>query len=520
MQTPAAQTRSIWSSKLGFLLAAIGSAVGLGNIWRFSYMVHQHGGGAFLVPYLVALAIAGISLMILEYALGHREKGSPPLACARVAKRWERFGWWMPTAALFGIMLYYAVIIGWCFNYLTFSFNLSWGADPETFFFKDFLRLSDSPFELGGVRLPILLSTGLVWLLCWFICYREIHHGIEKACMIFMPLLFVMTLILVAWSVNLEGARSAIVDIYLKPDWSKINVFGPAGAEAWKVWMAAFGQIFFTLSLGFGIMITYASYLPRKTDIIGNALWTAVINCAYSILAGFAVFGVVGFMAQQSGVAVDEVIKSGPQLAFVVYPKAISQLPFGQQAFGVIFFAVLIVAGLSSGISLIEAFTCSICDKFAWSRRRTVNLLCSLGLLGSLIFTTRAGLLILDIADHFITNYGLVVAGICECVLVAWVLKSRRIRTHIKRVSGRRLWKIWDIAVGYIVPLLLAAIVSQSLLGELRAAYGGYSVPAVLLYGVGWLAATLLAAVLLAACKWEESRRQHLHRPEDEHLLT
>lgn len=512
--------RSLWSSKLGFLLAAIGSAVGLGNIWRFSYIVHQHGGGAFLVPYLVALAVAGISLMILEYSLGHREKGAPPLSFARIGDRWEWFGWWMPTAALFGIMLYYAVVIGWCINYFIFSFDLSWGSNPETFFFQQFLQISDSPFQFGGFRLPIVGATFLVWFLCWFICYREIQHGIEKACMVFMPLLFVLTLILVGWSVQLEGAGDAIKNLYLNPDWSKINIFDFENSGARKVWIAAFGQIFFTLSLGFGIMITYASYLPRKTDIIGNALWTTVLNCFYSIIAGLAVFGIVGFMAAQQGVSVDEVIKSGPQLAFVVYPEAISQLPFAQRTFGVIFFGVLIVAGLSSGISLIEAFTCSISDKFAWSRKKAVTVLCSLGFLGSIVFTTRAGLLILDIADHFITNYGLVVAGIIECLLVAWVLKSRRIRVHIKRSSGRKLWRIWDISVGYLTPAILAVIVVQGLLDEITAAYGGYSLSAVWTYGAGWLAATVVVSILLARRKWDKQRRKQLHQPEDERLLT
>ncbi len=521
------EKRSLWGSKLGFLLAAVGSAVGLGNIWRFSYMAYEHGGGAFLVPYLVALVVAGIPLMILEYSLGHREKGAPPLAFARIGKHWEWLGWWMPTAALFGIMLYYSVIIGWCINYFGFSFNLAWGADPETFFFKDFLHLSDSAFNLGGFCFPIILTTFAVWFLCWFICYREIHHGIEKACMIFMPLLFILTLVLVGWSLTLDGARDAILNFYLKPDWSKINIFNPGG---YKVWIAAFGQIFFTLSLGFGIMITYASYLPRKTNIISNALWTTILNCIYSIIAGFTVFGVAGFMAVSQNTPIGEVIKSGPQLAFVIYPKAISELPVAQNIFGVLFFGVLIVAGISSGISLIEAFTCSISDKFAWSRKKAVTTLCVLGFAGSLIFTTKAGLLILDIADHFITNYGLVIAGIIECLLVAWVLKTKRINKHIKAVREKRpkngdrsiniILLAWNACIYVITPLILAALVTQAFIGEIKEAYGGYSVSVIWVYGVGWLLITLIIAIILTLFKWDKSKRGKLHQPEDEHLLT
>ncbi|MDF1578542.1 MAG: hypothetical protein P1P81_08900, partial [Desulfobulbales bacterium] len=257
------QTRSSWKTNLGFLLAAIGSAIGLGNIWRFSYMAHQHGGGAFLVPYLVALLVAGIPIMILEYGVGHHQKASSPLSFVRINRRFEWLGWWMPVVAMFGIMLYYSVIIGWCVNYLVYSFTLAWGPDTQSFFFTEFLQLSDSAATLGGIRLPILFSTMLVWLTCWFICFREIHHGIEKASLIFMPVLFLLTIVIVGWTVSLDGAAEAIFGNYLHADWAKINLLAAdpeVRSAAGKVWAAAFGQIFFTLSLGFGIMITYASY--------------------------------------------------------------------------------------------------------------------------------------------------------------------------------------------------------------------------------------------------------------------
>lgn len=514
----AADNRALWGSKIGFLLAAIGSAIGLGNIWRFSYMAYEYGGGAFLVPYGVALLIAGIPLMILEYGLGHREQASSPLAFARVRLGWEWIGWAMPIMALCGIMLYYAVVIGWCVNYLFYSLNLSWGADPEGFFFKHFLQVSDSPFHLGGIRIPIASATLFVWFLCWIICFREVNHGIEKACLIFMPLLFVLTLILVGWTVSLPGARETIANLYLKPQWHKINLF--TNPEARQVWIAAFGQIFFTLSLGFGIMITYASYLPRRTDITGNALWTSLINCTYSFIAGFAVFGIVGFMAHSKGVASSEVIRGGPGLAFVVYPAAIQQLPFGNRLFGFLFFLVLIIAGLSSGISLIEAFTCALTDKFDWSRRTVVSVICLLGFLGSLIFTTRGGLLILDITDHFITNYGLVSGGIMECLLVGWILKSRVLRDHINQVGGVRLLGLWDVLIRYVTPAVLVVLVVNALLRELAETYGGYPVDAVILFGVDWLLVCLVVAVAFTFSSWRPEKLLRVHRPEEEHLLT
>lgn len=503
--------RSVWSSKLGFLLAVIGSAVGLGNIWRFSYMAFEHGGGAFLIPYLVALVVAGLPLMILEYTLGHRERASSPLSFARISKKWEWIGWWMPTVALFGIMLYYAVIMGWCLNYLFFSVNLSWGAEPETFFFNEFLQVSDSPFQLSGIRIPIISATFVIWFLCWSICYRGIKQGIERASIIFMPLLFILTLILVGWTLTLDGAAEAVTNIYLKADWSKINIF--ANPAAWDVWIAAFAQIFFTLSLGFGIMITYSSYLPRRTDIVGNAVWTTVCNSIYSFVVGLAVFGVVGFMASSKGVPFENVIKSGPQLAFVVFPEAIRQLPFGANWFGIIFFSVLLMAGISSGISLIEAFSCAIMDKFDYSRKKVVSLICGLGFLGSVIFTTRAGLLILDIVDHFVTQYGLVLGGVLECALVGWLLKAKVARAHIRRSGGLRATSLWDFSVRYLTPLILMVILIQTFLTEFRAAYGGYEVDALVLFGIDWLVITVVLAVLFTFYPWRPEKLEHDHVP-------
>ncbi|MFC1866875.1 sodium-dependent transporter [Thermodesulfobacteriota bacterium] len=493
--------RTNWGCKTGFLLAAVGSAIGLGNIWRFSYMAFQHGGGAFLVPYVVALFVAGIPLMILEYAVGHREKGSSPLAFAMISRRWEWLGWWMPVIAFFGIMLYYSVVISWCVNYLIFSFNLAWGSNPQDFFFNQFLQLSGSPIEFAGIRIPIAFGAFIVWLVCWVICYSEVNRGIEKACIVFMPLLFLLTIIHVGWTVQLDGAWDAIRNRYLKPQWDRINFL--TNPEATKVWIDAFGQIFFTLSLGFGIMVAYASYLPEKTDISGNALWTVGINCFYSFIAGFAVFGIVGFMASKTGAPFSEVIKSGPQLAFVVYPEAIRQLPFGQNVFGVLFFLVLILAGLSSGVSLIEAFTCSLIDKFHLSRRRSVTLISVLGFLGSLIFTSRSGLLILDITDHYVTNFGLVIAGLLECILVGWVLKASVARRHVEESGGRHVSVVWDICVKYITPLFLLVIIIRSIMGEVAEAYGGYEIMHLILFGLCWIVITVLAAIVLARFKWD-----------------
>ena len=517
--------RSLWGSRIGFLFAAIGSAVGLGNIWRFSYMAYENGGGAFLIPYFVALIVAGIPIMIVEYSLGHKYQGASPLAFSKVNKKMEWAGWWMPIFATLGIMLFYAVIIGWCINYFFYSFNLSWGTNTGEFFKHTFLMVDkdqSTQYVLQSVNWKILGTTFAVWGICWGICYKEVNHGIEKACLIFMPLLLLLTIALVVWSVTLDGAAEGIRH-YITPNWEKINVFknwgSPENIAAWKVWTSAFGQIFFTLSLGFGIMITYASYLPKKTNLAGNAMFVCIANCAYSIFAGFAVFGVLGFMAHSQNIEISKIATDGVGLAFVVYPQAINQLPVAREMFGALFFLTLIVAGLSSGISLIEALACSIKDKFNVNRGKLVTAICICGFLGSVIFTTNIGLFVLDIVDHFINNYGLLVGGLLECILVGWMLKTKAMRQHVNNSGGIvRLSAIWDWLIKIVTPGILLLIIIMAITGDLSNAYGGY--PKIMLFGfgLGILLITLIPSVILTFVKWSEGK--HKHKPEDEHLLT
>ncbi|MFC1496646.1 sodium-dependent transporter [Candidatus Margulisiibacteriota bacterium] len=503
--------RVSWNSQIGFLFAAIGSAIGLGNIWRFSYMTYENGGGAFLIPYLVTLVTAGIPLMILEYGLGHKKHGASSLAFAKISRKYEWVGWWMPTFTTAGIMLYYSVIIGWCINFFFFSFNLTWGKNTQDFFLNSFLNLSPGVFSIGGIVPAILISVTVVWLVTWMICYKEINHGIEKACLIFMPLLFVMTLFLVIWGLSLPGAMEG-VKWYLTPDFSKLLDL--------NVWMAAYGQIFFTLSLSFGVMIAYASYLPKRTNIIKNAYLTSIINCGYSFIAGFAVFSILGYMAVKSGQPISTIVKSGPTLAFVVYPKGISMLPAFRQLFGSLFFGALAIAGISSAISLIEAFTAAITDKYDFNRKVVVTVVCVLGFFGSLIFATDAGLYWLDIVDHFLNQYGLVLAGIFECLIIGWVLKAHILRNHINAVSDWSIGKIWDFFIKILTPIILTVILGSKFLIEISKPYGGYPVNAIVCLGVGWLIGTAILALIFALPKWEKEKLEYDHFAEENGLLV
>ncbi len=497
--------RPQWKSRLGFILAAIGSAVGLGNIWRFSYLVYDNGGGAFLIPYLVALVVVGIPLMILELGIGHRMRGSSPMSFAKVSRSWEWVGWWSVLLVMYGIMLYYSTVIAWCVNYVYHSFTLAWGADPNNYFYNEFLQLSSKPFELGDIRLPILLSLSLVWFLCWLIVYFGIQKGVERANKIFMPLLLGLILILVLWSVSLEGAAKGIA-VYLKPDFSKLSEK--------KVWIDAFSQIFFTLSLGFGIMIAYASYLPRKVNIVKDALIISVGNCIFSFISGFAVFGTLGYMAMAQNKEVSEVVSKSIGLAFVSYPQAISLMPAFAKTFGVIFFSSLVIAGISSAISIVEAFSSAIIDKFNYTRKGVVTFVCATGFFGSIIFSAKSGLYWLDIADHFITHYGLVIIGILQCIIVGWIYRAGKLRQHINKVAPDSLVKFWDACVMYITPAILTFLLVNAFIKEISSRYEGYDMAPLLLIGPVWLVVVMIGSLFVAMYPWKKELEDLEHEHE------
>jgi NSS family neurotransmitter:Na+ symporter len=490
--------RGRWSSQAGFVIAAIGSAIGLGNIWRFSYLVYKDGGGAFLIPYLIALLVLGIPLLILEFAIGHERIGSAPLAYAKIHHKWEWLGWWAVVIVMFGIVLYYTVIISWCGNYLLFAFSKAWGDDPVSFFGKTFLGGSTSAFDFGGINMSIWCGLVIIWLVNWLIVYRGLRGGLELANKVFMPLLFLLVAILVVWGLGLEGAGNGIA-VYLTPRFSML--------KNWNIWLDAFSQMCFTLSLGFGIMIAYASYLPEKCNITGSALCTGLVNSGFSIFAGFAVFSILGYMSVKQGIPVEKIVESPIAIAFMVYPKAISLLPRYGSLFGIIFFLALCIAGVSSSISIIEAFVASMMDKFGVSRKKCVTLTCLAGFICSQCFTTSAGVIWLDVVDHFISCYCLVTVVLLECLLVTLFFGTTRLRGHINRVSPLQLGKWWDVLISAVLPIILLVFMFVNLVEEVAKPYGGYSWSTIVILGINWILLAVFVALVISWIPWKTPAR-------------
>lgn len=303
--------RSQWGTRLGFLLAAMGSAIGLGNIWRFPAVAYENGGGAFFIPYLFALLTAGIPLLIMEYTIGHKYRGSAPRSLSGISKGFEWIGWWQVLIS-FVISTFYAVIIAWAVMFAYFSFGQQWGDDTSGFLTGNFLEMTD-PGKFGSIVPSVFIPLIFIWVVVLGVLVRGVRRGIEVANKIFIPTLAVLFLLIVIRAVTLDGALDGL-NAFFQPNWDQIM--------SGQVWVAAYGQIFFSLSIGFAIMITYSSYLGRKSDITNNAFITGFANSSFELLAGIGVFAALGFMAMATGQNITDegFVQGGIMLAFAVFP--------------------------------------------------------------------------------------------------------------------------------------------------------------------------------------------------------
>ncbi len=480
--------REQWGSRVGFILAAVGSAVGLGNIWRFPYVVYENGGGAFLIPYFFALLTAGIPILVLEFGIGHKFKGSAPLSFRRILGKSEWLGWWQVLIS-FVIITYYVVIIAWAMSYTWFSTNLQWGEDTKGFLFTEYLNLSDGAWSSGGIQWNIFILVIAVWALIYFVLYKGVKSGIEKASKLLMPVLVIIMILFTIRGVTLPGAVEGL-NVLLTPNFDKI-------LDA-KAWIAAYGQIFFSLSIAFAIMITYSSYLPKKAEINNSAFITGLSNSGFEFLAALGVFGVIGFMATSSGTDVNEVAAAGVGLAFVVFPQIINQLPALNEVVGVMFFFSLVIAGLTSAISIVEVIVSAVMDKFSMSRKQAVTAVSIIGFLGSVFYTTGGGLYYLDIVDHFINSFGVVLAGLVEVLIVGWLYRLASIREHNNLTSDFAIGSWWDIMIKVITPIVLGTMTVLNIKTELGAPYEGYPLDFLAIFGWGTAAAVIVLGILLS----------------------
>ena len=492
-----AQKRETFSGRRAFIMAAIGSAVGLGNIWRFPYTTYENGGGAFIIPYLIALLTAGIPLLFLDYAIGHRNRGGAPLSYRRVSPHFEVFGWWQMMVNVI-IGLYYAVVLGWAASYTYFSFTGAWGDKPIDFFIGEFLKMGDIKngvsFEFVGMVTGPLIA---MWIIALGVLSMGVQKGIAKASSVLMPVLVVMFMALVIYSLFLPGAAKGL-DALFTPDWSKLS--NPS------VWIAAYGQIFFSLSIGFGIMVTYASYLKKESDLTGSGLVVGFANSSFEVLAGIGVFAALGFIATAQGQEVSEVAKGGIGLAFFAFPTIINKAPFGE-VLGVLFFGSLTFAALTSFISVIEVIISAIQDKI---RIRRVKVTFIVGvpmmLVSVILFGTTTGLPMLDVFDKFVNYFGIVAVAFASLIAIVANEKLGLLGNHLNETSSFKVGFFWRLCI-----VLTSGVLAFMLFSEgakvFSEGYEGYPNWFVNTFGWGMSISLLVVAFFLSRLKWKSDTK-------------
>ncbi|WP_132992011.1 sodium-dependent transporter [Gordonia zhaorongruii] len=487
------ETRETWTSNRGFIFAAIGSAVGLGNIWRFPGVAYESGGGAFLIPYLIALVTAGIPILFLDYSIGHRFRGSAPLSFRRMWRKSEALGWFQ-TALLFVISVYYAVIIAWSLSYFYFSFGNKWGDDPATFFTEDYLHAADpgvSSELVAGVAWPLVG----VWVAIIAILALGIAKGIEKVNVIGLPLLVLGFSALVIRALTLPGASDGLNALFT-PDWGALTDL--------NVWIAAYSQIFFSMSIAFGIMISYASFQRRKANMTSSGLVVGFANSSFEILAGIGVFSTLGFFAHEQGVTFDNLDGlTGPTLSFITFPAVISEMP-GSAIFGALFFGSLAIAGFTSLISLVIGVSVAVQEKFGLSKEVAAV---AVGIVAAAVsfglFATTTGLVALDTVDQFANNIGIVVSAIAMCVIVVWIARTiDPLRRHLNMVSTFHVGKWWIPVIGVYAPIFLTVMLVQKVHDLIVNGYEGYPAWYIGVFGWGTIAFTIVFTAVFTLIGW------------------
>jgi NSS family neurotransmitter:Na+ symporter len=443
----ASPKREIWGSKIGFILAAAGSAIGLGNIWKFPYLAGENGGGAFVLVYLLCIIVLGLPIMIAEIVIGRHTEKDPVGAFKIIAegsRKWELVGY-LGVASGFFILSYYSAVGGWTIGYIVKSISGSISQIKDTgtavTLFDNFVQ---NPYASIFYHFLFMGST-------MFIVIGGINKGIEKWNKILLPMLFIILVILIIKSNTLEGSSKGLL-FYLKPDFSKITM---------KTVIEALGQCFFSLSLGMGAMITYGSYLSREDKILNSSVQIALLDTMAAFMAGLAIFPAVYAMGMTPN--------AGPGLTFNVLPVVFARMNFGS-VFATLFFVLLFIAALTSSISLLEVVVAYVTDEKGWSRRKAVlifgTIIFLLGVPSALSFGLLKdfkiflGVTFFDFMDKLTSIYMLPIGGLFIAVCLGWKYGLHK-TIHELDADTRLIFlkEIWAVTIKFISPLILLAII-------------------------------------------------------------
>ena len=437
--------RESFKSKLGIIAVAAGSAIGLGNIWKFPYITGMNGGAAFIFVYLVCIMIVGIPVMLSEFALGRKNKTNPIDSFKKISSKgkWHYTGF-LAVATSFIILSFYAIIAGWVLSYAIRSLTGKLSNVPNGDFGKYFTELTSHPFEPTIATVIVLIITALIVM-------GGVQKGIENFSKIVMPILLLLIVVLMIRSVTLPGAKAGI-EFLFKPDFSKLTYKGV---------LEALGHSFYTLSLGMGIILTYGSYIDENENLITLSYQVAAADTIIALLAGTIIFPAVFSFGLQP--------EQGPGLIFITLPSVFREMPFGS-FFEFVFFILIGIAAITSTVSLMETSVGLLADKFNLSRKKsTIIITCGLCLLaipsvlsfGPLSNVTLInGMGIFDSLDFVTSNAMLPLGGILICLFVGWIWGASKASDEISEYGRYKFRgkKLYIICIKYVAPLAILIV--------------------------------------------------------------
>lgn len=485
--------RDTWGGGLEFIMSCIATSVGLGNIWRFPFTAYRNGGGAFLIPYIIVLILVGKPMYYLECVLGQ-------FASRNSVRVWDlspamRGTGYAQALGCMYILTYYVSIVAITMFYLSMSFSaeLPWGVcrpewddvncvpstataednitveggvtSSQLYFERVVMEISDG-LE-GGVGLPKWDLT-LCLLASWFIIFLVVSRGVKssgKAAYFLAIFPYVVMFILLIRAATLEGAEEGIL-FFIRPQWDKLADF--------NVWYAATTQVFFSLSVCTGAVLTYGSYNRFRHTVYRDAMIVTTLDTFTSLMAGFTIFGILGNLAHVLKMPVDEVVGSGGTgLAFISYPDAISKFDFVPQLFAVLFFVMLYVLGIGSAMALLSSIVTAVRDAFPGVKVVYMSALCSVcGFLIGLIYVTPEGPFVLDLVDHYGGTFLILSTGIMEVIGVFWIYGLQRITKDIEFMLNMKTSIYWRLCWGIITPFIMIVVFVYALYGSSTLKFG------------------------------------------------
>ena len=436
-----------WDSTLTFIFAMIGVAIGLGNIWRFSYIVYSNGGGAFFIPYFFAIAIMGIPFLILEYGIGFSFKRSFTEIFKSINPKFEYISWIL-IFSISIVLIYYMVIISWDLFYLVKSFSFGWGSDTAAYFVHN-VGGSENLSKIGNFFIPVGIGVIVSWFILWFISHRSIDKGIGLASKILIPAVFIIMAIIVIYALTLPGASIGI-DALINPNWNLLSDI--------NLWIVAFSQIIFSLGIGEALALTYATYLSDNKGLTDNVFFVVASNSSFEIFTAFGVFSILGYMSATSGTPLAQLVSEGTGLIFVVFPKIFSLMGVVGRILAPLFFLAVLFAGISSAFAFFEPIIGSISAKSNMSRKKLVTILSIIGCLCSLAFTCGISSYLVGIVDGFVNKFGILLLIAIQCVVFGWYYGAEKVIPVLNEKSRIKIGTIWTAIIKYILPIFLIII--------------------------------------------------------------